>query len=282
MKVLVPLDGSSLSEEILRHVRPLLRSGAHQLHLVRVLDQEAPGAPEAEAAARTYLDGLWRPPQGSHLEVRTHVVHGDPAGRIVDLSDDLPVDLIAMSTHGRTGLSRWMRGSVAERVLHAARCPLLLASPGGLSGVSEEARFSRVLVPLDGSRLAASILPHAVAWARASSADVVLLHVDVPGAGGGVHDTPEVAARRAQERAERRLNDERLRLLGEGLNPHVVGAYGDPAEQIVAAVERHDATLVAMSSHGRTGLARWQFGSVAEKVLRHCKAPLLVRCKAAR
>lgn len=281
MKLLVPLDGSPVSEGILPHVRPLLRSGAHQLHLVRVLDQEAPGAEEAEAAARTYLDRQWRPNPGTPIEVRTHVLHGDPAGRIVDLADALGVELIAMSTHGRSGLSRWTRGSVAERVLHEARSPLLLANPRGLTGVSPEARFARVLVPLDGSRLSASILPHAVRYARASGADLLLLHVDVPGT-SGVHDTPEVAERRAQERAERRLQDERLRLLGEGLTPHVVGAYGDPAEQIMAAVERHDATLVAMASHGRTGLARWQFGSVAEKVLRHTAAPLLVRCRAAR
>lgn len=279
MKLLVALDGSALSEGILAHVRPLVQSGAHHVHLLRVLDAQQ-GA-EAEAAARSYLDKLWRPANGSQVELRTHVLHGDPAARIVDLARELSVDLIAMSTHGRSGLSRWARGSVAERVLHQAHSPLFLANPRGLSGVSSAPRFARVLVPLDGSRLSASVLPHAARLARANGADLLLLHVDVPGA-GGVHDTPEVAARRAQERAETRLADERLRLLGEGLQPHVIGAYGDPAEEILAAVERHDATLVAMASHGRTGLSRWQWGSVAEKVLRHTTAPLLVRCRAAR
>lgn len=272
MRVLVPLDGSPISETLLAHVRPLLGAAASEVHLLRVLDANPTEDREAQAAARRQLEAA----AGGARGTMVHVAHGPPARRIVETADVLGVDLVAMATHGRSGVGRLLRGSVAEEVLRTARVPLYLATPAAMNAVSEDARFPRILVPLDGSKLADSILPVIVPLATAWKADVVLLHVDVPGE-VGVHDVPEVAAKHAQGRAEKHLAGAKASLERQGLTAHVLGAYGAPAEQIVQASERHDATLVAMASHGRTGLARLQFGSVAEDVLRRCRAPLLVR-----
>lgn len=268
MKVLVPLDGSPLSDTLLAHVRPLLEPTAPEVHLLRVLDASTPAE---DAAARRQLEAA-----AAGTGAKVHIAHGPPAQRILENAEALGADLIAMATHGRSGVARWVRGSVAEEVLRGAPVPVYLATPEAMNAVSGDARFPRVLVPLDGSARSSSVLPLITPLARAWKADVVLLHVDVPG-DVGVHDAPEVAVKRAQERAELHLASARAGLERDGLVAHVLGAYGDPAEQIVLASERHDATLVAMASHGRTGVARWQFGSVAENVVRHCRAPLLVK-----
>lgn len=273
MNVLVPLDGSSLAEGILRHVPPLLMARKAKLLLLQVLPR---GATEKdEAAALRYLAEATKEVAASGEEPEAILRIGDPADQILSVADDYDVDQIVMATHGRSGVARIIRGSVAERVLRNATVPVYLASPKGLSGKSSE-HFSRVLIPLDGSKLAASILPLVLPIVSDSEAEVVLLHVSVPGK-ESVHPVPEVAKKRAQEKAETALADVQGSLEAAGVRAHVFGAYGDPAEELLSAIERHEAELLAMTSHGREGLSRWRFGSVAEKVLREARCPLLIK-----
>ncbi len=145
-KILVPLDGSKDSECIIDHVRFIAKScGVTEVVLLRVVESITRAAnvtylgsttvrdaeQKAKAAAEEYLssvaDGL-RPHCGG---VKTAVLEGDPASVILDYSSENGVDLIAMSTHGTSGLTRWAVGSVTERVMRHSTVPLLSVLPAG-------------------------------------------------------------------------------------------------------------------------------------------------------
>jgi nucleotide-binding universal stress UspA family protein len=148
-RILVTLDGSPLAEQVLPHVKALFegRSGVHLylLSVAQVIDVAAasamvypmavyPGQPIDEAAERrrveealgNYLRGLEKDLAQPGVEVSSEVRFGNPANEIIAYARDVKADLIAMCTHGRSGLARWAYGSVADRVLHAAECPILL------------------------------------------------------------------------------------------------------------------------------------------------------------
>lgn len=279
MKILVPLDGSSLADGILVRVETLLMREQSEIHLLRVLDGDealADDGSELVALARRHLDACVAQLAARGETAHKHVLAGDPAERIMELAEELGVDLIAMATHGRTGVKRWVRGSVAERILRNSQVPVFLANPAGLSQTAQAERFKRILVPLDGSKGSTRILPLVVPFAYDAEAEIILLYCDRAG-GPTAHPVPEVAKGKCQERAEALLAASLKDLELEGLKARIYGCYGDPADEIVSAIDRIDPDLVAMSSHGRSGISRWRFGSVAEKVLRQCSRPMLLR-----
>ncbi len=283
MKILVPLDGSRLADGVLAHVRRLAARVPTDVTFLHVVPEFL--AAHDEKARRAEIDEHFASIGGllGSEGVTVHralVVASDAAERIVETARTQGMDLIAMSTHGRTGLDRWVRGSVAERVLRAATVPVYAVNPRGVVVEGDQVGgWTRVLVPLDGSERAQRVLPLAGEFALASGAqaELVLLHVDEPEV-PGVHPVDEVAGRHAQARAEAVLASCRDRLLQAGLERvRILGRFGrDPAHEVLETAGELGADLIAIASHGRTGLARWRFGSVAERVLREAAAPLLV------
>ncbi len=278
-KILVPLDGSTLSDHILEQVDRLLVREDAEVRLLRVLppvDYEA--APDQRLSvleAQRHL-GACREELSARGASVTSVAlaNGDPAGKILEYADKYRPSLIAMSTHGRTGLKRWSRGSVAERVLRHSPFPVLLWNPfhpgrGGAKG----RRIGTILVPLDGSARSAGILPLVREVARSFGAQVVLLHVtelypavgDVP-----VLQLPPTPAQVARSLA-------RYRKVLKGVTVRIRSELGTPAASILEAARKEKVDLIAMTTHGRSGVTRWAFGSVAEQVLRHCPYPVLAQ-----
>ncbi len=277
MKVLVPLDGSRLADGMLAHARRVLLREASSIHLMNVLPEYASKEETdvARAEAQKHLDSCCTLLESTGETVTSSIEFGYPAEKILEKLDSGDFDLCAMSTHGRSGFSRVLRGSVAERVLRHSPVPVLLANPEGLVLENDEIRFKRILVPLDGSPLSREILYLVATFAVDSGAELVLMHVDQP---GQAHPVAEVAERQAQQRAEKILDDLRCELEESGVHKTIVtGRYGDPADMILEEIEAQKPDLVAMSSHGRSGVSRFRFGSVAEKVLRTCTCPLLVK-----
>jgi nucleotide-binding universal stress UspA family protein len=302
-KILVPLDGSSLAEQALRPAIELARPFAVQsgqghlllLH-VPVYDQTAIPLPagsglywtdgdnssmekqrDARRRATEYLQTLRICHESPRLAVSTKVVDGDVAGIIVDMAEDHDIDLIVMATHGRSGLSRWMLGSVTERVLHSAPCPVLT--------VRSDVPIRHMLITLDGSPLSEKVLEPALAAAEKFNCEITLLHVEQP-----ADYSPDFVTQ--LESVEPGLGEQYLqdisnqpdvyldRLLNQ-LRPRdlpLKGAItGGPVVQtILEYAERQDVDLIAMSTHGRTGLQRWVYGSVTEKVLRHSPCAMLI------
>lgn len=281
--ILVPVDGSELGDRILTQVQRLLHVQDAQVKLLRVVpasNDDARAQQERFDGAKAHVERLRDQLSTQGVTARAVVLRGDPAEVILQCVESQRPSLVAMATHGRSGPSRWVRGSVAERVLRACAAPLLLANPRALESQSE-AGFKRVLVPLDGSQQAEAILPTAIELARQYGARITLLRVGwlAPAA----MDYPVHAAIPpvTPEELEATLEAPKARVAAAGLPVETMVSFGFEADEILAAVEREPGTLLAMTTHGRTGLDRWLFGSVAEKVLRGCTSPVLVQRVAA-
>ena len=219
------------------------------------------------------------------------VLNGEPADHIRLRALDVDADLIVMTTHGRTGISRFWLGSVADAVVRHSPVPVLLLRPAKSARGRTAARhpFKRILVTLDGSALAADALGPAIDLAQATGATLVLLRVVLPAPLMTAYDpaTPfayqpmivdEAAtaglaadAKRDVEALASRLHDE----TGLDVSADVV-VDARVAEAIVHFAATHDVDVIAMTTHGR-GATRWLLGSVADKVLRSSGLPVLLR-----
>jgi nucleotide-binding universal stress UspA family protein len=288
-RILAPLDGSALSARILTTARRLLLSPGTEVLLARVVPAqdarsymrgEDPG-PLLEAARReldVHKQALER--QGARVDVR--VVLGDPAAAVLRLAAEWRTSLMVLSTHGRTGVDRWIRGSVAESLLRRSPVPLFLANPFVLpADCCPECSCGRILVALDGSDDSAAVLPLVARLARVYDAEVVLFCApELPlVADFMVEDVMVAVERDARESIERQR---RSTLAHVRSKTEVCPVFpGRVADAILGARERCGADVVALTTHGRGGLARWYFGSVAERVLQTCRAPLLVQRTAA-
>lgn len=274
-KILVPLDGSELSERVLFPLRRLMRVDGGVVTLLRIMESKTGELDRAPAAAQGYLVELCQRLNKEHdVDARPVVEHGDPAERILSCAASIKPDLVAMATHGRSGLSRLVRGSVAEKVLRECEAPLLLCNPNGLGPTSAEAPFRRILVPLDGSDLADAVLPLVMRIASVFHPEVILLRIDDLAA----LDGPGDRLRRTWE-VERSLggHEEALKEAGTRKVTILTASARNPAERILETATRLKVDLLAMSTHGRSGLERLRFGSVAEQVLRSCPCPTLVQ-----
>lgn len=285
-QVLVPVDGSELSDRILEQVRRILLREDAAVLLLRVVphDQGDGGRAEQERldAALAHVERLRYRLEGQGVDARSLVLRGDPAEVILHCVESRKPALVAMATHGRSGPSRWVRGSVAERVLRGCSAPLLLANPRALTGDdAPELRFRRILVPLDGSDQAESILPAAIGLARLYGAEVGLLRVGWLAPAAMDYPVHSALPPVTPEELETTLERARARIAAAGVAVKTEVAFGFEADEILAAAERVPGTLLAMTTHGRTGLDRWLFGSVAEKVLRAATCPILVQRVAA-
>ena len=282
-RILVALDGSSLSETILPVAEEWAKEDDAEVILLRaVLADDRllhdPDAAEVQVVGEVeaYLEAVAERLERRGLtRVRRLVGHDEPATAIVETVRRDGVDLIAMATHGRSGLRRVLVGSVAEAVVRAVPVPVLL-----LRGQSAWKPWAtgRILVPLDGSEPSEAVL--AVVERLAGPRDLTLSLLEViepfPAAAQARLTQLEdlIAFRRAE--AERYLTKVAEPLVDKGVRVTWAVQYGRPAELIAAAAAEERADLIAMATHGRRGLERLFFGSVAEAVLRNASVPVLL------
>jgi nucleotide-binding universal stress UspA family protein len=244
---------------------------------------------EAEIT-RAYLEHVAARVQATGVAVRTDVLDGDPATRILARADRSPgTDLIAMATHGRSGLDRWIFGSVAEKVLHATPIPLLLVRGTTPSEDCEPVNYRTILVALDSSRFAEQALDEAKPVAAATGATLVLMSAieapppelmdlsDTSCAEAGIIPLWTLADRQAEvERITSYLAQMEVRLTREGLQVRRELAYGKPADAILTVAHEQQADLLVLATHGRTGMERLWLGSVALSVLHGAERPVLL------
>lgn len=279
--ILVPVDGSELSERALEVAIPLARLQGFSLRLLWVRE----GYPELEdlltasmvtsfderesSEGDTYLRRLALLGAGScEIECDWRVRSGRAADAIVGEAVAGGVRYVVMATHGRSGFRRWRHGSVADRVRRTASTTTVLYRPR--PGVLLNDTIERILIPLDGSARSFRALPEAAALARTAGAAVDLLRVvkavvplDTTHA-----DVNQMAFRRAEEDLERAA----LQMDGIIITKEL--ATGDADVAILTAAERSD--LVVMASHGRGGLRRAALGSIADTVVRGSGKPVMI------
>jgi nucleotide-binding universal stress UspA family protein len=299
--ILVPLDGSGLAEQVLPSVRmlaPILGAKVKLLQVVLEVDQyylamdfelSGPFASQRgqrlsswdvlRLSAESYLERQVAQLRAAGVEASFDVQLGAPAEIIVEVAAREHASLIAMATHGYSGIKRWALGSVTDKVVHAANIPVFVVRGMEHPPIGERS-LRRILVPLDGSALARQALPLAAELAASTHAELILLTVHAPRLGDsldGVSSYPH---------SDELLAALRDRLLGElgdlyddlpeqaRVTP--VAAEGFPAEAIIDEAARRRADLIVMATHGYSGIKRWALGSVADKVLHAAATPLLL------
>ncbi len=299
-KILAPLDGSGIAECILPHVEAIATKNdavdVTFLYVVEPLntpltDPEFKSLIESKAksAADRYLKELIR---GLSYKERAHgkVILGKAADSILDYSAESKMDLIIMASHGLSGIRRWVRGSVADKVLHESRIPVLrIRANAPRTAFYTEGQRMTVLVPLDGSELAEVKLNHVRELAEqfgAQSLDIVLLRVCELFSQPHLHYPPPMPlsweeslkyeTKRCKEICLTYLNGVRKRLRKDGLSVRLAVPVGNPAEVIVEYVSKNPVNLILLATHGLTGLGQWAFGSVANKVIKGTSTPVFL------
>lgn len=280
-RMLVPLDGSATAEGVLPQLRRLLRRSDSEVILVRTANpMPVEGYPAifetALAAAREYLLGVQDRLSAEGVRVKHVVRLGAPADTILQIAREEKATMIALATHGHTGLARLFLGSVAERILRRSPIPVLVVRPFWSYEVQpgmrpEEAAVRNILVPLDGSDLSLKVLPRAMELAVVFGARVVLLHVLPPGIEKEPIKTPS-----DRDVAGAQLEELSAKLRAADISVLTLVDEGDPAHVIGDVVRYHDIDVVAMTTHGRSGLSRLVTGSVTETVIRQSRVPVLV------
>jgi nucleotide-binding universal stress UspA family protein len=291
--VLVGLDGSPLAETILPYVTTVAKGvGADVtlLHVVHVPEDLREGEHqqtlqpllrEAETRATQYLHQVAQRLAAVGLTVQSHVRVGEATTEILRTAQQEGKDLIALATHGRSGLQRWVYGSVAEKVLHTTHTPLLLIRPTE-EPVPAPSALTQVIVPLDGSPLAEAALPVAETLALRCGVPLVLLRVveivslSFVDAGGIAGVNSPAILDSLQEAANSYLAELAMSARDKEVRVQTAAPAGLPADTIVRYVHDHAGSVVVMSTHGRTGLASLALGSVARRVVQHGNTPTLI------
>lgn len=303
-RMLIPLDGSELAEVVFTYAKELAGRLDIEVILFLVL---VPALREFIPMHRAYIQqaaetirrqsrevqkrsGLQ--PGGKAIKVRGELTEGYPAEEILRYADENAVDLILIATHGRSGIKRWTMGNVADKVLRAAKIPVLLVR----AGIPDETVYDKwpkitLLVPLDGSELAETVLPHVKTLAKQRGTEpmnITLLRVCEPPAppsyyapelsgvplNWGEYMDKEVA--RCQRVANEYLAgvEKQLKDIGISLRSKVL--VGKAADAIVDYANKNPFNLIVMTTHGRSGLSRWVYGSIAENILQGVSSPVFL------
>lgn len=303
-RMLVPLDGSVLAEVVFTYAKEL--AGRLDIDII-LLHAFSPAPTQFLPMRRAYIERAIRivkrqsqavqkrigiQPGGKPIEVRGEVIEGYPADEILRYAEENEVDLILIATRGQSGPKRWAMGSVAGKVLSASKIPVWLVP----AGIREETPYDEwssqtLLVLLDGSELAESVLPHVEVLAKqrgAKPVDVVLLRVSETPSMPSYYG-PELSgvslnwgeylqreeARRGKvameylAKVEKRLKDSKISVQSEVL-------AGKAADEIIGYANKNPFSIIVMATHGRSGLSRLVYGSVAANLLQGVSNPIFL------
>jgi nucleotide-binding universal stress UspA family protein len=297
--ILLPLDGSSFSEEAVPLAAHMAARAEAELHLVHVIrpipdvDFKTPGedldwrTKLREAASSALGDRVSRLRKGgvlAHAEVR----EGPVVDILLDTARAREADLVVLTTHGAGGFRRWWLGSVADALLRKGDFPLLLVRPWDDTAdrESREPRFRTVLVPLDGSPASEAVLPF-LRWVVGGEGTRIVFVRVVPSPleVGSLYGIPSVRLEGESHRWQREAAAKYLEEAAERFRTGPGEEFPEPelrvveassaAEGVLEAARVVGADLVALSTHGRSGFRRAVIGSVADKVIRGSAAPVL-------
>jgi nucleotide-binding universal stress UspA family protein len=292
-KILVPLDGSELaevalpyaeelagrlgSEVVLVHVCESAQEQYHHMHQLYIEKMVA----ATKRGTKKYLEKSG----AQAITVRSAILDGHPAEQIVDFADEQGIDLIVIATHGWSGIRRWVLGSVADKVVRATQRPVALIRAKGthFHHVPEKGTMNKILVPLDGSKESEAVIPYVEELGSRLKGELTLVHVVPPAS--PVYAVPGETAQLPYTQAEVELlkadAGSYLEKVANALkDKHIKVKFevkvGNTGHEIIKLADEVHADLVAMSTHGWSGVTRWALGSTADKVLNGGNTPLLL------
>jgi nucleotide-binding universal stress UspA family protein len=293
--ILVPLDGSLLAECVLPHASAIARAFNSRVMLLRALDRNQ-AAEKAQlfdllnwqinkTGAKLYLEKTSARLQKSDLRVEVTVLEGLVAESITDFAQSQGMKLIILSSHGRSGLSQWGLSSVTQKIIFSAPTSvLIIRAHQPTASDLDERLYTRIMVPLDGSRRAENVLPMVTALARFHQSRIHLVHVvrapemarQMPLAREDVDLSNRIIARNREE-AIRYLDQVRLHSPLEGIDVETHLLTGDNAASALHEfADQENIDLVALSAHGYSGNNRWPYGSMVNNFILYSKVPLII------
>ena len=288
--ILVPLDSSPLAEIVLPHAQTIAQVSNARVHLLHVLERSSEGRQQSgvdpfdwqikKAQVETYLNELSVRLEKAGLQVEVHLAEGNAAESVIDFAHSHDIDLIILSSHGQSGISGWNVSSVVQKIiLRAYTSLMIMRAYQFVDRTPDQARYRRILVPLDGSQRAECVIPVAAALSRSQQASLILTHVvrqpemprRTPPSQEDIDLSNRITERNRQE-AEGYLADlaNRLDVPIETrlmISSDVYGSLHNLAEQEVV-------DLVALSAHGYTGGMQWPYGNVVVSFVAYGSSPL--------
>jgi nucleotide-binding universal stress UspA family protein len=291
--ILIPLDGSGLAECAVSCAVAFGRTFGARVTLLRVLEktQNAECLQSIDPLdwsmykreATTYLTELGARFEAEGIESDLMVKEGHPAQRIIEAIQEKGIDLMVVSSHGRSGLSGWSAGSVFQKIILRARISIMIVRSHhyGEKDPSAPFGFSRIMVPLDGSKRSEFALPPAANLAHAHNAELILAHVvnmpEMPRWTQLTQEDTELVNRlveRNREEMGKHFETVLPRLPVEART--LVETSDDAALRLHELVQEQKADLVVLSAHGYSGKSRWSFGSIAHTFIAYGVTPLLL------
>ena len=306
-KIIVPLDGSDIAEQALPYAELVAASLSVPVELVQAYDilpsgllgagRRASVVSQLRTGARERAVASVEPARqrlaDAGLEVDVVVQHGPAADIIAAQAGIDPNALVVMCTHGRGGISRWVMGSVADKVLHTVPNPVLIVRATVTGPASPSTSLKSVIVPMDGSTLSELALPHAVSVAAALSARITVMQVSptadyyrrqfvvVTPEMGAIPDfdpvSPDEMADEDSATISEYLDDVSNRLaIDHAHGVETAHVVDDNVAQSIIDRASTQPCLVVMTTHGRSGVGRLVLGSITDRVVRHSNLPVLV------
>ncbi len=294
--ILFPVDLTEVSPRLVRHVQEMGRKFSAGLHILYVApDLEyarvfyAPGPPtirtyqtELVEAAENRLDSLINDHLGEYPELTARVVRGEVRTEILKYIDENDISLVMMETKARRGLDRVLFGSVAQGVIQLSPVPVMTFNPQAddmtVEGLVDT---RRILCPVDLSAVfSPELLDHAKTVGNKFSAELHLLYVvrsTTSYYGGDYIPSPHMEEVQTEVTAEAKANLDEFAANYMGDYPALATAVasGHTARQILKYVAENDISMVVMGTHGRRGLDKVVFGSVAQRVVQSATVPVL-------
>jgi nucleotide-binding universal stress UspA family protein len=285
--ILCPTDFSEISTKAEAYATALASRYDAALHLLHVDPPTPIAAPygeipvdirlfeEQRAQAQTELAAARERARAAGVAADTSVRGGHPAREILTVADELHADLIVLGTHGRGGFEHLLLGSVAEKVMRKAPCPVMVVPPS--TGAGSDVRFSRILCPIDGSSSSADAVSYAVSLARETDGHLILLAVVEPVPVGGEFGALDADEYRhiGEAHAQKLVQDALAADVREWCQVEHVVAEGKASEGILATAKDRHADVIVMGVRGRGAIDLMAFGSTTNDVIRRATCPVV-------
>jgi nucleotide-binding universal stress UspA family protein len=282
-KILVPLDTSPFAEQVIPSIIELARSFHSEIDLISICEEHRR---QDAGTCRQYLEDkasqIEKALAEENLKLKKDILIGSPGQKILSYAAEEKVSLIAMSSHGLSGVTLWPLGSTVDKVLRKTGQPILIIRvKETLKNIQQEDIFKRILVPLDGSELGARVVPYAVELAARFGSEVVLYHViqtDKHLHSLGRIDTVPIREDEMdlmQKRFKEYLEGVKRQFEGSGASIKSIVTSGNVAEEIIKYASKNNCGLITLSNHAHSGLEAWIIGSITNKILHAGQTSLL-------
>jgi nucleotide-binding universal stress UspA family protein len=284
--ILVALDGSELAEGALPYASALADKVQAPLVLVTIWERTDADLAEtfptmslemantAQAHFEKYLDEVKQ--KIGKADTKIVVRPGNAGDEIIEVAKETGARCIAIATHGRSGIGRWMYGSTASSVLRSSGLPVLVAGPHALEAKRASVEYKRLMVPLDGSPVSEQALPIANDLAGKLGASLLLVRAIQWAAQAYPYTLPDTYVPQIDNELEAAAKEYlKARKQEAGVDAEAFVVRGPVADGLLDFVEQRNIDLVVMTTHARKGLKRLALGSVADRTLQG-KAPVLL------